>query len=165
MPAHSSNKLQFLDIGCFRSLKDVYSDLVKQKISLEVSYIDKLNFLQIFSETRKSAFTIKNIQNSFTGTDLVLFNPDRVLNKLDIQLKISTPPGSRSTNSASKISYTTRQLEKQTSAARKLLKEYTQSPFPLLETRLDKIIKNYELTFNKLILAKEEIRKYCTNNK
>ena len=143
----------------------MYSDLVKQKISLEISYINKLDFLQIFPETRKSTFTIENIQNSFADTGLVLFNPDRILSKLDIQLKTSILSDSRSTNSVSKISYTTRQLEKQASAARKLLKKYTQSPFPLLEARLDKIIKNYELTLNKLIFAKEEICKHCANNK
>lgn len=164
MPAHSSNKLQPLDVGCFRSLKGAYSDLVKQKMSLGVSYIDKLDFLQIFPEARKSAFTIENIQNSFAGTGLVPFNPDRVLSKLDIQLKTPTPPGSRSTNSAPKTPYTTRQLEKQASAARKLLKERAQSPFPLLEARLDKIIKGHELTLNELILAKEEIRKHRANN-
>jgi hypothetical protein len=165
MPAHSSNKLQPLDVGCFRSLKDVYGDLVRQKMHLGISHINKLDFLKIFPEARKSAFTAENIQNSFTATGLVLFNPDRVLGKLDIQLKTPTPPGSRSTNSAPKTPYTTRRLEKQASATRKLLREHSQSSLPLLEARLDKIIKGHELTLNELVLAKEEIHKHHTNNK
>jgi hypothetical protein len=165
MPAHSSNKLQPLDVGCFRSLKDVYGDLVRQKMQLGISHIDKLDFLKIFPEARKSAFTAENIQNSFTATGLVPFDPDRVLGKLDIQLKTPTPPGSRSTNSAPKTPYTTRQLERQASATRKLLREHSQSSLPLLEARLDKIIKGHELTLNELVLAKEEIRKHRANNK
>ena len=81
-----------------------------------------------------------------------------------IQLKTSTPPGSCLTNSAPKIPYTTRQLKKQASAAKKLLKEHAKSSFPLLEARLDKIIKGYELMFNELVLARDEIRKYRANN-
>jgi hypothetical protein len=84
---------------------------------------------------------------------------------LKIQLKTPTSPSSCSTNSAPKISYTTKQLEKQVSAAKRLLKECAESPFSLLEARLDKIIKGYELTLNELVLARDEIRKYRANNK
>jgi hypothetical protein len=63
-----------------------------------------------------------------------------------------------------KTPYTTRQLEKQASAVKKLLKEHTQSPFPLLEAQLDKIIKGYKMTLNELILMRDEIRKHRANN-
>jgi hypothetical protein len=87
-----------------------------------------------------------------------------VLSKLDIQLKTPTPPGSWSTNSAPKTPYTTRQLEKQASAARKLLREHAQSPLLLLDMWLDKLIKGHELALNELVLAREEIRKLYANN-
>ena len=164
MPAHSSNKLQPLDIDCFRSLKGGYRYLVEEKACLDIGHINKLDFLKILSKARQSAFTAENIQNSFTATGLVLFNLDRVLSKLNIQLKTSTPPDSQSTNSASKTSYTTKQLEKQATAAKRLLRKYSRSPLPLLEARLNKIIKGYELTLNELALAREEIRKYHIEN-
>ena len=164
MPPHSSNKLQPLDVGCFRGLKGAYGSLVKQKTRLGISQIKKLDFLNIFPEARDLAFTAEPIQNSFAAAGLVPFDPDRVLSKLDIQLKTPTPPGSRSTNSAPKTPYTTRQLEKQASAMKQLLNKDARSPLPLLEARLDKIIKGHELALNELLLTKEEIRKYRANN-
>jgi hypothetical protein len=164
MPAHSSHKLQPLDVGCFSPLKKAYGTLIEQKARLGVNHIDKFDFLEAFPAARESAFQAETIKNSFAGAGLVPFNPDRVLSKLDIQLKTPTPPGSRSTNSAPKTPYTTRQLEKQASAARKLLRERAQSPLLLLDTRLDKLIKGHELALNELVLAREEIRKLRANN-
>lgn len=68
--------------------------------------------------------------------------------------------GSRSTDSAPKTPYTTRQLEKEASTTRGLLKERAYSPLPLLEARFDKIIKSHELALNERIFSREEIRKY-----
>ena len=133
-------------------------------MSLRVSHIDKFDFLKIIQKARKLAFTAGTIQNSFAATGLVPYDPARVLSKLDVQLKTPTPPGSRSTDSALKTPYTTRQLEKQASAARKLLRERVQSPLPLIEERLDKIIKGHELTLNELVLSREEIRKHRAEN-
>jgi hypothetical protein len=164
MPAHSSHKLQPLDIGCFTPLKKAYGTLVEQKGRLEVKNIDKFDFLKMFPAARKSAFQPETIRNSFAGAGIVPFNPDRVLSQLKIQLKTPTPPGSRSTNSAPKTPYTAKQLEKQASAAKRLLKERAESLFPLLEARLNKIIKGHELTLNELVLARDEIRKYRANN-
>ena len=138
---------------------------MEEKAYLDIGHIDKLDFLKILPKARQSAFTAENIQNSFTATGIVPFNPDRILSKLNIQLKTPTPPGSQSTNSAPKTPYTTKQLEKQATAAKKLLREHSRSPLPLLEARLNKIIKDYKLTLNELALAREEIRKYCMENK
>jgi hypothetical protein len=68
--------------------------LIEQKAHLGVNYINKFNFLEAFLAAHESAFQAETIKNSFIGTGLVLFNPDRVLSKLDIQLKTPTPPGS-----------------------------------------------------------------------
>jgi hypothetical protein len=121
MPAYFSHKLQPLDISCFSPLKEAYRILVEQKRRLGVNYINKFDFLKMFPAARKSAFQPETIRNSFVGAGIVLFNLDRVFSQLKIQLKTPTPPSSRSTNSAPKIPYTTKQLEKQASAAKKLL--------------------------------------------
>jgi hypothetical protein len=165
MPAYFSYKLQPLDVSYFTPLKKAYKILINQKARLGVSHINKFNFLKAFLAARKSAFQPETIRNSFAGTGLVLFNPDRVLSQLKIQLKTPTPLDSRLTNSAPKTPYTTKQLEKQASATKKLLKKRAESSFPLLEARLDKIIKGHKLMFNELVLARDEIRKYRANNK
>jgi hypothetical protein len=38
------------------------------------------------------AYKAETIRNSFAAAGLVPYNPDRVLEKLDIQLKTPTPP-------------------------------------------------------------------------
>ena len=83
---------------------------------------------------------------------------------MNIQLKTPTPPGSRSTDSAPKTPYTARQLEKQVSTFKKLLRARTQSPSSSLETRLYKLIKGHELHLNELILAREEIHELRISN-
>ena len=165
MPAHSSHLLQPLDVGCFSPLKKAYGGLVEQKARLGTNHIDKLDFLEAFPKARESTFKAETIRNSFAGAGLVPFDPDRVLRKLNIQLKTPTPPESRSTNSAPKTPYTARQLEKQVSTVKKLLKARTQSPSSSLEQRLEKLIKGHELHLNELTLAREELRKLRASNK
>ena len=165
MPAHSSHKLQPLDIGCFAPLKKAYGGLIEQKARLGINHINKIDFLEALPEARESAFQPETIRNSFAGAGLVPLNPDRVLSQLNVQLKTPTPPSSRSTNSAPKTPYTTRQLEKQASTVKKLLKARTQSSSSSLEQRLEKLIKGHELHLNELILAREEIHELRASNK
>jgi hypothetical protein len=136
---------------------------VEKKARMGINYIDKLDFLEAFPKARDSAFKTENIQNSFSVAGLAPFNPDSELSQLDIQLKTPTPPGSRSTNSAPKTRYATRQLERQASAVRKSIRERAQSPSSSVEMR-DKLIKGHELHLNELILSREEIRKLRADN-
>ena len=165
MPAHSSHKLQPLDIGCFSPLKRAYGSLVGKKMRLGINHIDKLDFLEAFLQARKSAFQAETIQNSFSGAGLVPFNPDRVLDRLNIKQKTPTPPGSQSTNSAPKTPYTARQLERQALAVTKILRACTLSPSSSLELRLEKLIKGHELHLNELVLARKEMQDSRASNK
>ena len=56
MPAHSSYKLQPLDIGCFAPLKKAYGGLIEQKARLGINHINKINFLEALLEARESTF-------------------------------------------------------------------------------------------------------------
>ncbi|EKV06856.1 hypothetical protein PDIG_76290 [Penicillium digitatum PHI26] len=93
MPAHSSHLLQPLDIGCFAVLKRSYGQLVEKKMRLGVNHIDKLDFLEAYPVARLEAFKSDTIQNSFTATSLAPLYPDRVLSKLNIQLRTPTCHG------------------------------------------------------------------------
>lgn len=95
MPAHSSHLLQPLDIGCFAVLKRSYSRLVDSKMRLGVNHIDKLDFLEAYPSARVDSFKSDTIKNSFAAAGLVPLCPDRVISKLDIQLRTPTPPSSR----------------------------------------------------------------------
>ncbi|ODM19967.1 hypothetical protein SI65_04953 [Aspergillus cristatus] len=122
------------------------------------NHMDKLDFLEAYPEARKQAFTLDNIKSGFRATGLVPFNPEEVLGRFTIQLETPTPPGSQSINSAPKTPYNLRQLEKQASTVKTLLKGHTQNPPSVLEMRLDKMIKGHEMALNEGILACQEIQ-------
>ena len=71
--------LQPLDIGCFAALKCVYSIYISDFIRLGINYINKIEFLQIYSLARAKVFSIKNILNGFAVVGLVLYKPNQVL--------------------------------------------------------------------------------------
>ena len=56
--------------------------------------IQKADFLDAYPTARKEAFTPQNIQSSFIATGIKPYDPDQVIQKLDIQLCMPTPPGS-----------------------------------------------------------------------
>ena len=166
MPPHSSHLLQPLDVGCFSPLKRAYGRLVENKARLGFNHIDKFDFLEAYPQARTGAFKADTIKNSFTAAGLIPFNPERVLGQLNIQLKTPTPPGSQSTNSAPKTPYNPKQLEKQASTIKKLLRDRTCSPSPPTKAALNQLIKGCEMAMNSaVILAKENQDLRATNEK
>jgi hypothetical protein len=95
MPPHSSYRLQPLDVGCFRPLKQAYGRQIEGLMRMHINHISKLEFLCAFREAFFASMTEKNVQGGFAGTGLVLYDPERVLSKLDIKLRTPTPPTSR----------------------------------------------------------------------
>ena len=73
-----------------------------------------------------------------------------------IQLKTPTPPGSQSTNSEPKTSYNLKQLQKQTSTVKKLLRQCLESLSSPTKAALGQLIKGCEMAMNSgVFLAKE----------
>ncbi|EED19603.1 pogo transposable element, putative [Talaromyces stipitatus ATCC 10500] len=104
MPAHTSHLCQPLDVSIFSPLKKSYYKHVEYRTRLGFSHIDKLDFLEAFLRARTEAYKTTSIQNGFAATGLVPLNPGRVLEKLNIQLKTPTPPGSSHGTSQSQSS-------------------------------------------------------------
>ncbi|KAG2000778.1 hypothetical protein GB937_010843 [Aspergillus fischeri] len=111
-----------LDVGCFSPPKRAYGRLVEDKMRLGFNYINKFDFLEAYPQARTAIFSADNIKSGFSATGLIPFNPDRVLSQLNIQLKTPTPPGSRSTNSVPKTPHNLKQLRKQETTFKKLLR-------------------------------------------
>ena len=165
MPPHSSNYCQPLDVSCFSPLKRAYGNLVQNRMRQGFNHIDKLDFLEAYPDARNQAFASDTIKNGFRATGLVPFNPEEVLGRFTIQLKTPTPPGSRSTNnSALKTPYNKRQLEKEASVYKKMLKQHTPPPLSVLEMRMDKMIKGHENALNEALIARHEIREIKASN-
>jgi hypothetical protein len=156
MPAHSSHLLQPLDVGCFSPLKRAYGRLIEEKMRLGFNHIDKLDFLEAYPQARTAIFSSDNIKSGFSAAGLIPLNPDRVLSQLNIQLKTPTPPGSRSTDSIPKTPYNLKQLKKQESTLKKLLRERTYSPPTPTKAALDQLIKGCEMAMNNAILLAKE---------
>jgi len=60
----------------------MYGKLVEGIIAAGNNYIDKKDFLSLYSPTYKIVFTRKNIYSGFTGTGLKLLNKNQVLKKI-----------------------------------------------------------------------------------
>jgi hypothetical protein len=101
MPAHSSHLLQPLDVGCFGILKHFYGQYVQDIARLGTTHIDKLDFLDIYPKARAATYKTSVIIASFTGSGIIPYSPERVLQKLDIRPTTPTPPPpSRGSNSS-----------------------------------------------------------------
>ncbi|EEA20812.1 hypothetical protein TMatcc_000803 [Talaromyces marneffei ATCC 18224] len=160
MPPHSSHLLQPLDVGCFAVLKRHYGQQVEQRMRHGFNHIDKLDFLMAFPQARTEAYTARTIQNSFVATGLVPFNPDRVIQQLNIRLKTPTPPPSRSSNTQSSCLQTLqniRQFVRQTTTITKRINERTGTPNQVIDQAIMRISKAYEITMNDLVLVRKEI--------
>jgi hypothetical protein len=92
MPAHSSHLLQPLNVGCFSVLKRQYGKLVEGLMRSRVNQITKLDFLTEYPTARVVSYNLDTIRNSFAATGLNPFDPNRVLETLNIQQKTPTPP-------------------------------------------------------------------------
>ena len=156
MPPHSSHLLQPLDVGCFMPLKHAYGCLVENKAWLGFNHIDKFDFLEAYPSAHAATFKADIIKNSFAAAGLLPLNPERVLKQLNIQLKTPTPPGSRSTNSVPKTPYNSKQLDKQASTIKQLLKQRTNSPPTPSKIALDQLIKGCGMAINNAVLLSKE---------
>ena len=92
MPPHSSHLLQLLDVSCFVVLKRLYGKQIEGFIRAGLNYIDKPDFLTAFLKARKESMSINTVRSGFASTGLVPYNPERVLSKLNTQLRTPTPP-------------------------------------------------------------------------
>ncbi|EFQ84978.1 hypothetical protein PTT_20237 [Pyrenophora teres f. teres 0-1] len=61
MPPHTSHLLQPLDVSCFSPLKRAYSHRIQELARQGVYHIDKIDFLQTYTQIRSTVFTQQNI--------------------------------------------------------------------------------------------------------
>ena len=71
-----------------------------------ITHVSKLEFLSAFQEAFFASITDTNTQGGFAGAGLVPYDPERVLAKLDVQLRTATPSNSRPGTSYTWVSKT-----------------------------------------------------------
>jgi hypothetical protein len=161
MPAHSSHLLQPLDVGCFAVLKRAYGRLIETRMRLGFNHVDKLDFLDTYPNARFEAYKPETIKNSFAATGLVPYDPNRVIQKLNIQIRTPTPPISRGSDSSRnftpKTPKTLKQLRRQASSLKKLLNQRSTSPQSPSKRVLNQLIKGCEITMQSAAILAQEV--------
>lgn len=135
MPAHTSHRLQPLDVGCFGPLKLAYSRQLERLIRCFVTHVDKVGFLMAIRQAWEEAITLSNIQGGFRGSGLVPFDPEKVISTLDV--KLATPresPGPELPSPwAPQTPYTTQETTNQYQYIKdKVERHHSSSPTPIL---------------------------------
>jgi hypothetical protein len=106
------------------------------------------------------AFKPQTIRNGFAGTGLYPFDPDRVIQKLHIQLRTPTPPGSRGSSSTSSYTFQTpqnpRHLQRHTAAIKKLIDDGRTSPSTPFGLAFQQLAKACETTMVQAALMKKQ---------
>jgi hypothetical protein len=90
MLPHLSHLLQPLDVVCYLLLKRYYSDRISLLARSRIHHINKDTFLLAFKSAFEKTFTAENVRAGFQGARLVLYDPNIVLSKLDVQLRTLT---------------------------------------------------------------------------
>jgi hypothetical protein len=159
MPPHSSHLLQPLDVGCFGPLKQAYGRQVEDLMRAHVNHISKLEFLCAFQAAFFASITKKNIQGGFIGAGLVPYNPERVLSKLDVQLRTPTPTTSPLTTNNPWVSRTPQnpiEADSQTGLIKtRITNHQNSSPTPMLDA-VDQFAKGAKAMMHEVALLRAE---------
>ena len=75
MPAHSSHRLQPLDVFCFSVLKRFYARFIEDLMRRHQTHVAKEDFLEGLHHAFYEAITPLNIKAGFDKTGIILFNP------------------------------------------------------------------------------------------
>jgi hypothetical protein len=158
MPAHSSDYLQPLDIGCYASLKIMYGRLVQKKMLAGVNHIDKQDFLPLYLQVRPQAFSPSNIKSGFKATGLFPLDSSQILSRLQIK-SINKPvdkpvnkhvnksddnqtPSPPKSSNVSKTPYNINQLATHTE---RLFQHHPQNPDSPVSKVISQLIKGCEI--------------------
>ena len=136
----------------------------------QINYINKLDFLKSYPLARIEAFKSETIKNSFIVAGLILFTPNRVILKLNIQLRIPTSPLSRGSKSSRnftlKTPATEKELYQQALSIKALLRIRSRSPPSPSDRALNQLIKGFRLIIQgAILLAKENKELRAANEK
>jgi len=122
---------------------------------MNITYISKLEFLYAFREAFFASITENNIQGGFTETGLIPHNPERVISKLNIYIRIPIPPTSKPGTALpwlSQIPYNPRETTLQSELIKTRISNYQGSSPTSILTAINQLAKGtmvviYEVAF------------------
>ena len=99
LPAHTSHRLQPLDLACFSPLKTAYRRAITESREPTLSApASKRRFISIYDDLRVQCLNISNIEAGFEASGIWPINPLRVINELrqkEAALQPQTPTSTR----------------------------------------------------------------------
>ena len=156
MPAYSSHLLQPLDVGCFAPLKKAYGNQVSDLIRNGINHITKLEFLPTFRVAFNASITPSNIQGGFRGAGLLPLDPEAVISKLDVKLRMLTPSSDFETPWLAKTPGNQAGFTSQTTFIKdKITRHQDSSPTPITNA-VDQVLKGTLRIAAQLELLKAE---------
>ena len=167
MPAHSSHRLQPLDVGCFRALKRSYGGEIEKLMRGGITHISKEDFLPAFRKAFRTTFTESNIRGGFRGSGLVPYDPDYVISQLEVRLRTPSRPSTAASLPAlwePRTPNNAIEAHSQTSFIQnKVVRHQDSSPTHILRN-IDQLAKGAKLVITELALLRAENAELRTAN-
>jgi hypothetical protein len=160
LPAHSSHITQPLDVGCYSALKSAYGRQIEHFIRAHINHITKVEFFLAFKAAHFAAMTERNNKGGFRGAGLVPFDPESVISKLDVKLRMPTPTGPPSAAADPWFSQTPRNPTETVSQSEyikdRIIRHQGSSPTSIL-TAVDQLAKGTQALAHSVALMTAEI--------
>ena len=167
MLLHSLHLLQPLNISCFAVLKRLYRQQIKDLIRVGVNHINKSDFLSAYFTAYIESLTSNTIRSGFVATRLVLYNPKRVLSKLNTQLQTPTPPPPPMTEQAPWVLETPhniQELEFQAKAIGDFVQRRTAGSSSPTDRAIQQLVKGCQIAMHSAVLLTDENKKLQAAN-
>ena len=152
MPPHSSHLLQPLDVGCFAPLKKAYGRQVESLMRTQINHITKQEFLPCFKRAFDASFTASNVQRGFQGARLALFDLERVISALNIQLRTLSPLSIDTQPQLSQTLRNTLKIGSQSTLVKQRIQRHLDSLLTSIVEAFKKVLKEAAIIIYKLVL-------------
>ena len=87
--SHATHLLQFLNVICFQSYKYYHCQALDWSLHLSIFDFNWLNFIVTFIKVHAKIFKSSTSLSVFEKTDLIFYNPEKVLKSLHEKLQKS----------------------------------------------------------------------------
>jgi hypothetical protein len=157
MPPHSSHLLQPLDIACFSPLKKAYGHQIGELMRAYINHVTKTEFLSSFIHAHNASFTAENIQAGFRGAGLVPFDPEKVIGRLDIQLRTPSPIVGQNEPWQPKTPQTVSELASQSTFIKSRLARHQDSSPTSINEALNQLTKGAEMMMHSAVILEKQV--------
>jgi hypothetical protein len=123
--------------------------------------------LRLTFSAREESITVNTVRNGFAATGLVPYDPERVLSKLNTQLRTPTPPvviSSEQDRWVPETPHNVAQLELQTKTIKGFFQGRTTGSSSPTERALHQLVKGCQMAMHNAVLLAEENKQLRTAN-